>query len=179
MADTTTTASVAAQADAERRVEPTQVIYSGAPSQRANAPAIIACLLALLGAACSPLHGAGWWAPWVIAAAVAMVVTRLVVRVAATRIEVDDRRIVLTEGIMDRKQSSLELIRVQDVTADVKWWEQLLGIGTVIVDSSDLVNPHWEFEGIPNPEAVRDTLNKVAFAARKQYGVRETNIGHV
>ena len=179
MVDSTTAVSAAEQAEAERRVEPTQVIYSGAPSQRANAPALIACVLALLGAMFSPLHGMGWWAPWILAAAVAMVVARLVVRVATTRIEVDDRRIVLTEGIMDRKQSSLELIRVQDVTADVRWWEGLLGIGTVIIDSSDPVNHHWEFEGLPDADRFRDVLNKASFAARNQYGVRETNIGRV
>lgn len=179
MADSTGEASRVEQAEAERRVEATQVIYSGAPSQRANAPALIACLLAVFGASFSPLQGMGWWLPWLLVVGVALVVTRLVVRVATTRIEVDDRRIVLTEGIMERKQSSLELIRVQDVTADVRWWEGMLGIGTVIIDSSDPVNHHWEFEGLPDADRFRDVLNKASFAARNQYGVRETNIGRV
>lgn len=155
-------------------------LYDGSPSQAVNLPTIIAAILCAIGMIeVGRTFDVGSAVVLSTLLTLALAAIGRVVVVASTSIVIDQDRIVFKQGVFRRRTSSLELFRVQDVTLEQSFWERLFDLGTVIIDSSDLVNPHWEFEGMPHAQELRDLLNKAALEVRSRKGVRELNVGRV
>jgi uncharacterized membrane protein YdbT with pleckstrin-like domain len=89
--------------------------------------------------------------------------------------ELTDNRLVLRKGIFVKSVDEVELYRVKDVRLDFTLINQMAGIGTITIDSSDettreapLVMPH-----IANPAARRENLRSLVDVARQKRRVRE------
>lgn len=75
---------------------------------------------------------------WYLAAAVVAVPLLLwPLSTLATRYRLTDQRLVLSQGILTRTLDEIELYRVRDVRLTRSIPQRLLGIGTVVVGSSD------------------------------------------
>ncbi|OJW34699.1 MAG: hypothetical protein BGO50_10595 [Rhodanobacter sp. 67-28] len=156
------------------------VLFQGSPSQSINAPTLLVAFIMFAGVFWSrvAMHAPHLLLLGPIVAVVALVFYRFL-RTATISYTVDAERIHVRRGVLLRKITSLELFRVQDVTLYQSWWQDLLGIGTIVVDSSDLVTPRLVMLGVPDPVAFRDDLNKSAIALRDRKGIREVNYGRV
>lgn len=168
------------------------VIFQGTPSQAVAAPYYLT-LAALALILFRTLHYVRYYFPhplrtvttelvWAaLALAGLMVVLYAVkrfVRIASTVYTIDDARITSRSGIITKVISSIELYRVQDVTLVQPWWQAMLGIGTIVLFTSDTYHPRVTLVGMDNPTQLRASLNVHANDLRQQRGVREVTVGN-
>lgn len=161
-----------------------EVIFSGTPSQVVNLPAFIRWLFAAAVIVAGYVFALNRWpVPWFAPAiALLLVGTSMLLvylQTAFTEFIVDTERITCRQGILNRRVSSIELFRIQDVTSVHPWWQRLFGIGAVVVMTSDSNNPVWRLPGMKDAERLRDELNRAAIALRDVKGIREVNMGRV
>ncbi|EQD37576.1 membrane-flanked domain protein, partial [mine drainage metagenome] len=66
----------------------------------------------------------------------------------------------MRRGVFGREVKSLELFRVQDINFVQSWWQELLGIGTLVIMTSDQYHPREVLVGIEHGIEVRDMLTR-------------------
>lgn len=134
-------------------------------------------LLALAGLAGLAL---GTWGPWPLAlTAIALgIVASLWVKNLAATYEICPERLLVRRGIFVKSIDEVELYRVKDVRLDFTLVNQLAGIGTIGLTSSDettrrapLRIPHVE-----RAQARREELRRLVEAARQRRRVREIDM---
>ncbi|WP_038729624.1 PH domain-containing protein [Burkholderia pseudomallei] len=172
----------------DRRIERMRdaiVLFEGSPALVSNMPVLLegafASVLAVAITAWLASRGvaAAWWI-WIVVASVYLLrLAHAVLDTVCTHITIDALRIRLSSGVLLREVASLELFRVQNVWSVVRWWQRPLGIGDLIIETSDPRHPVWRLAGLPDPERLRDTLNEAAVELRGARGVREINVGQV
>lgn len=98
----------------------------------------------------------------------------------ATTYEITGDRLILRRGIFIKSIDEIELYRVKDVRLDFSLINQIAGIGTIGITSSDtttgaapLTMPHVE-----RAEARREELRALVEAARQKRRVREIDLMH-
>jgi membrane protein YdbS with pleckstrin-like domain len=142
-----------------------QVIFSGAPSQACNFPALLkgSAVMAMIGGihVCAsnsfPLQ---WHVLLAQAGAVLIGVSLPFVKTAFTRIVIDTARITWTQGIVHRRVSSLELSRIQCITSIHPWWQRLFGAGSIILTTNDVAHPVRRLPGIRGADQLRKRLGE-------------------
>ncbi|MEQ1688810.1 MAG: PH domain-containing protein [Sphingopyxis sp.] len=94
--------------------------------------------------------------------------------------ELSEDRLILRKGILVKSIDEIELYRVKDVRLDFTLINQMAGIGTISVDSSDettrggaLVMRH-----IDDAAARRERLRSLVDAARQKRHVREVDVAN-
>ncbi len=156
------------------------VIFRGSPSQLINLPVMIKTGLLLVVIVLAHVL---WSFPFLVGLVPVFLGFLLIawryLCTFLTVITIDEERITVREGVLTKEVSSLELFRIQDVTFVQSWWQQFLGIGSVIVHTSDTVNPRWRLPGMRHAEQLRANLNRAAIALRDHKGYREINMGRV
>jgi uncharacterized membrane protein YdbT with pleckstrin-like domain len=128
------------------------------------------------------LTGTGEWGRWpllISALAVAIVLWKWFESLAA-RYDVCQDRLIVREGIFIKSLDEVELYRVKDVRLDFSLINQMVGIGTITVNSSDettrgrpLVLRHVE-----RAAQRREELRRLVEAARQKRRVREIDLMH-
>ena len=98
----------------------------------------------------------------------------------ASKYELTPERIVIRRGIFVKSVDEIELYRVKDIRVDFTLINQLGGIGTITLTSSDgttryvpLVLPHIE-----NALERREEIRRLVEAARQRRRVREVDMTH-
>jgi membrane protein YdbS with pleckstrin-like domain len=92
--------------------------------------------------------------------------------VASTRYRLTTQRLFVQRGLIAKKLEEVELFRVKDVTLTQGVLQRMLGVGNVVVLSSDDTTPHLVLAGIPDPMAVKEQLRGAFRAARQREGLR-------
>jgi membrane protein YdbS with pleckstrin-like domain len=87
------------------------------------------------------------------------------------RYEVTPDRIEWSRGIFDRKVDNLDMFRVVDLKLRRSVIECLVGIGTVIVLTSDESDPQFEFKHVRRCRRLYDTLKEAGLKADKKQNV--------
>ncbi|WP_434111884.1 PH domain-containing protein [Paraburkholderia caffeinilytica] len=149
-----------------------QVIFSGAPSQACNLPALLkgGAVMAMIGAihvCASNAFPFQWHVLLAQAGAVLIGVSLPFVKTAFTRIVIDTARITWTQGILHRRASILELSRIQHITSIQPWWQRLFGTSTLILMTDDLAHPVRRLPAIRDADHLRKLLDE-AIAARRE-----------
>ncbi|MBK5087208.1 PH domain-containing protein [Burkholderia sp. R-69927] len=150
-----------------------QVIFSGAPSQACNLPALLkgSAVMAIIGCihlcalSAFPLQ---WHVLLAQAGAVLIGVSFPFVKTAFTRIVIDTTRITWTQGILHRRVSSLELSRVQRITSIHPWWLRLFGTATIILTTNDVAHPVRRLPGIRNADQICKRLDEAVAMHRER-----------
>ncbi len=93
-------------------------------------------------------------------------------RTKATRYTLTALRLSLRRGLMSTAIDDISLFRIKDIELRQSFWQRLGGIGTILVTSSDTVEPLAELHAVKDPEAVRRLLRAQVDAARQSEGVR-------
>ena len=136
------------------RDHPEEETWTGSPSQWTNFWWFASCLLVI------PI-------PWVV--------WRVLV-VATTDYSVTTQRLRLRQGVFNRTIEEVELYRVKDTTLHVPFVQRVLGLGTVIVESSDASMPRLEIPWIRESVQVREQIRQNVEAVRRARGVRELDV---
>lgn len=120
------------------------------------------------------------WAPLIASAIALAIIGWKWVENLATTYEITGDRLILRRGIINKSIDEIELYRVKDVRLDFSIINQLAGIGTIGITSSDtttgatpLTMPHVE-----RAQARREELRALVEAARQRRRVREIDLMH-
>lgn len=84
-----------------------------------------------------------------------------------------NKRLFVWTGVFRRRIDQLELLKVNDVYTKIpSIFHRMLGVGTVVVESSEERYPVTYIVGVDRPEAVMDTVWHTARAEREGHTVR-------
>ena len=95
-------------------------------------------------------------------------------KIRMTHYEVSPDRIEYGEGIFDRRVDNLDMFRVVDIKLRRNVLDCVVGVGTVILTTTDKSHPEFEFKKIKNSHELYDTIKKAALSAD-----RRTNVVHM
>ncbi|MFL9905489.1 PH domain-containing protein [Paraburkholderia sp. RL17-337-BIB-A] len=151
-----------------------QVIFSGAPSQICNLPAILkgCAVMAVIGgihvfaSSAFPLQ---WHVLLAQAGAVSIGVGLPFVKTAFTRIVIDTEQIAWTQGILHRRTSRLKLSRIQSITSIHPWWQRVFGVGTIILTTNDLAHPVRRLPGIRHADQLCRKLDEAIAMQQERF----------
>lgn len=155
--------SPAARQAAAAQVAAGEVIFELTVSQWDNAFKYLVCLI-LLGLAVvgviylPPLKP---FLPEVTAAGIflcSLLMWIFYITTRSSRCIIRSTRIDTQMGILNRKYDSVDLLRVHDVQLQQSFIQRLLGVGTVVIQSSDPSSPVLELYMIPQARAVYDYI---------------------
>ena len=93
-------------------------------------------------------------------------------RTAAVRYRLTTQRLFVQTGLVAKKLEEVELFRVKDVTLRQGFLQRLLGVGSVVVLSTDDTAPRLELAGIRQPLEAKETIRNAFRAARQREGLR-------
>jgi uncharacterized membrane protein YdbT with pleckstrin-like domain len=136
-----------------------QIVWTGRQSQWQNLGWFIACLLVV------PIP----WAIW---------------RWLDTRCQhyqLTDQRLKTTHGILTKVTDDLELYRVRDTLTQQGIWQRMLGLGDVVLTTTDASTPEVRLRWLPDAEGLREILRRLVEARREAKRVRtlETDDGEL
>ena len=97
-----------------------------------------------------------------------------VLKIRMTHYEVSADRIEYGEGIFERKVDNLDMFRVVDIKLRRSFLDCIVGVGTVILTTTDKSHPEFEFKKIKNSRELYDTIKKASLSAD-----RRTNVVHM
>lgn len=159
-----------------------RVIYEGPGSQWANVGRFMKCvLLAAFGitAICvsANIKIDDEVRPWIsrggyviVALAVLLAlrawwsVRYLVYRVTTDRVE-------LERGLLSKRLDNLDLFRVTDVQLRIGIAERLVGVGSIVLISTDKTTPQLVIAGVPGARQIYENLKRESLRADKRRGV--------
>lgn len=136
----------------------------------------------VLGLAGLALTALGDWDRWplLLTALSLLIVLWKWLENMASRFDVSHDRLVVRRGILMKSLDEIELYRVKDIRLDFSLINQIAGIGTVTITSSDettrsepLVLPHIE-----DAQRRREELRRLVENARQKRRVREIDTMH-
>ncbi len=139
-----------------------QVIWNGQSSQLQNLGVFVGC--ALLALTVVGLAVAIPWGIWRYLA------------VRCRRYRLTDQRLVITSGVLNRKNEQIELFRVKDIDWEEPLMLRLFGLGRLTIRSTDSTDPIATLNAIPGGEQVVDTFRGAVTRLRvkNRVGVIET-----
>jgi hypothetical protein len=80
-------------------------------------------------------------------------------------------RLFHEHGILTRVTDRIETIDIDDVTVFQKLFERSLGVGTIVVASTDRTTPELRMRGIAHVKAVADLIDSTRRAERQRRGL--------
>jgi uncharacterized membrane protein YdbT with pleckstrin-like domain len=142
----------------ETRMTDERVIFRGSPSQWENFGVFL--VAGLLGGLVFPLFWAAW--RWL--------------ETRCTRYEVTSERISYEYGVLSKRVEEVELYRVKDTAFDQPFWLRLVGLGHVVLRSSDRSDPVLVLRALRDGRALRENLRGAIEKIREKKGVRELDV---
>ena len=127
-----------------------RIEWNGHPSQWQNLWWFVACVLLV------PIPWAFW--RWL--------------QVRNTTYTLTDQRLKTTRGVFTRTTEDLELYRVRDSRFEQDLAERLLGLGQVVLFTTDETSPEIRMTFIKDAEAVREKIRTLVEARRDAKRVR-------
>lgn len=138
-------------------------------------------LLAIAGIVLWALNTAQLGTYWLALtiAALAILLVKWVQNLAATY-EVTEERLIIRRGIIMKSIDEIELYRVKDVRIDFSIINQLAGIGTICIASSDETTRKGDLimRHVANAQERREHLRRLVDTARQKRRVREIDMVH-
>ena len=121
----------------------------------------------------------GRW-PMALAAVALLVVAWKWFEALAARYDICPDRLIVREGIFIKSLDEVELYRVKDVRLDFSLINQMAGIGTITVNSSDETTrgAPLRLRHVERAAARREQLRGLVEAARQKRRVREIDMMH-
>jgi len=157
-----------------------RVVWQGTPSPLVNLPLYLLLFLGAVLATAGLLwlrgRGGGAVVGWLIVAAWAiclLVALAAYVKLRATKYTLTSERLRVTTGIFSTETDDIELRRVRDLVVRCPIFLRLLGLGDVVVTSTDRTNPVLTLHAVPRPHDLQGTLRTHVNEQLARYGVGE------
>lgn len=91
----------------------------------------------------------------------------------ATRITLTSQRLRIKTGVLNTHVEELELYRVRDSSLAQSFWQRMVGIGDVVLDTTDVSTPRVVLRHLKRSETMRETLRAQVERVRRVQKVRE------
>ncbi len=117
-----------------------------------------------------------FWPLLILLPIVGLVCAVQYVLVGAVRYQVSSERLTITRGLLSKHIDEVELFRVKDSELHQSFISRLVGIGDVILQTTDATTPVVEMCCIASPDEVRETIRKQSHEQRRRRGVREIDV---
>ena len=95
-------------------------------------------------------------------------------QVRMTHYEVGSDRIEFGTGIFERKIDNLDMFRVVDIKLRRSFFDCIVGVGTILLTTTDKSHPEFVFEKVKNVRELYDAIKKASLSAD-----RRTNVIHM
>lgn len=165
--------------DEKAKDEKEEVYYQGSPSLLGSIGQLLLCGLLAVGAIIGTIALApfGWFIPvlGVLAAAVLLVLPVLLVR--STRYRVTSYRIDYERGLFSKSIDTLELWHVDDIKFHQSFLDRLVGVGQIMIKSTDDSTPELLLQALPDPRSVFEALKQRIITVKRQRGVIKLDAG--
>ena len=98
----------------------------------------------------------------------------------ASKFEVTEERLVIRRGIIAKSVDEIELYRIKDVRINFSIINQIAGIGTISISSSDETTRDGDLviRDVERAQARREELRRLVDTARQKRRVREIDMVH-
>jgi uncharacterized membrane protein YdbT with pleckstrin-like domain len=83
-----------------------------------------------------------------------------------------DQRLKTTHGILTKVTDDIELYRVRDTRMQQGIWQRVLGLGDVILATTDASTPEVRLRWLPDAETLREQIRALVEARREAKQVR-------
>lgn len=126
-----------------------------------------------------PAGGVGPWPILLTALGLVIVIVKWVQNLLA-RFEITEERLVIRRGILFKSIDEIELYRIKDVRIDFTLINQVAGIGTLRVSSSDETTREGDLvmRHVERAQSRREQLRRLVDTARQKRQVREIDMVH-
>jgi uncharacterized membrane protein YdbT with pleckstrin-like domain len=125
---------------------------------------------------------AGDWGAWplVLTGLALLVVFVKWLQVMSVQYQLTPERLIVRNGIVMKSIDEVELYRIKDVRMDFSLLNQMAGIGTICITSSDETTRSGKLtmHHVPEAQKRREELRRLVDAARQRRGVREIDMVH-
>ncbi len=174
----------AGQSDDE---EPEETVWTGTPSQWTNIKAFALCVLAeaalwVIGAVFlsrvegEPVRQAVWLSLLPLSLVPVLTALWYWLMVRHTRYKITSQRLLITTGIFSRATEEVELFRIKDTALVEPFLLRLVGLGHVMLMSSDRTMPTVVLRAVPKARSLRETVRRVVDKRRTAKRVREVDM---
>jgi uncharacterized membrane protein YdbT with pleckstrin-like domain len=169
----------------EQGVPDEKVMYRGKPSQYVNAITYSSCGFIMALALLSPLlwemfitGGEGHYGYYSVFWKIAFWVSFAMIVWAWLKIwnhhfELTTERFRETQGVFNRVEQVIELYRVRDITFVQPFALRVLGLGNIILDTSDRSNPIIVIYAIREGKKISDMIRQNVEEARLRRGIQQ------
>ena len=96
--------------------------------------------------------------------------------VTFTKYLLSDDRIFCERGLLNTKSDEVLLYRVRDLSMSITLGQRILGVGTVIVTSTDKTIPHLELKNIKYPREVKELLHQTVESAKAKRNMKSMEV---
>ena len=98
----------------------------------------------------------------------------------ASKFEITEERLVIRRGIISKSIDEIELYRIKDVRINYSLINQIAGIGTISISSSDETTRDGDLiiRDVERARARREELRRLVDIARQKRRVREVDMVH-
>ncbi len=93
-----------------------------------------------------------------------------------TRYSLSEDRLFVETGLLNLKEEEILLYRIRDITLTRSLGQRLLGVGTVIISSSDTTTPQIRLVNILQPREVKELLGEKVEEAKNRRRIRPTEL---
>jgi uncharacterized membrane protein YdbT with pleckstrin-like domain len=98
----------------------------------------------------------------------------------ASKYELTEERLIIRKGIIAKSVDEIELYRIKDVRINFTIINQIAGIGTICISSSDETTRNGDLviRDVERAQARREELRRLVDIARQKRRVREVDMVH-
>jgi uncharacterized membrane protein YdbT with pleckstrin-like domain len=149
-----------------------EVLWKGGPSQVLNLGKNLIGLLLIAGFVAGGFFFPPVWAG-VALPLIWMIWEYLTIR--GNNYELTVERLRCSHGVINQKMQDVELYRVKDTTVERPFWYRMSGLSTLIIETSDRVQPRIEIRAVRRGLELREMIRKQVEALRDSKRVREVD----
>lgn len=96
----------------------------------------------------------------------------------AVKLKVTDQRLIVSEGILDKKTNETELYRVRDSSIEEPLLMRMFGLGNVIIYTTDDADSVLHFKAYKKPHWLKDQIRNNAEVCRQNRKGNENVLIH-
>lgn len=153
-----------------------EVLWKGSPSQVLNLGKYIAGVVFI-----AALVTAGIFFPpaalplWIATALPLLWMFVQYLKVRSHSFELTTQRLRSYHGIINQKMQDVELYRIKDTSIERPFWYRMSGLYTLMIETSDRVQPHIEIRAVRDGFELREKIRNQVEALRDSKRVREVD----
>lgn len=91
--------------------------------------------------------------------------------ISFTRYTVTENKLIIKTGVFVDREEEILLYRIKDITLRRGPLQQILGVGTITIESVDITTPKMAIINIKDSRKVKDVLSKLINDCKKNSGV--------